>query len=286
MMNYSIIIPHKNIPDLLQRCLDSIPRREDVRIIVVADNSDPDVVDFEDFPGLNDSYVEVYFTKKGKGAGYARNIGLEHAKGKWIIFADADDMFLDNIGDYLDKCKDLGYEAIVFSYIKRLLTGEIYTPISLKTNNPKIVFPNSCIPWGKILKKSMLDRYGIRFQEVQWANDVMFAMQLAKHVDNLFVDQTKVYMQIERENSLCTNVSWQSLYCRIKVILKAYCYLREFPETRDWQQWYMIYWKDLFHMKKLLAIFMIPRVAYSIGIKEAFIDIYERIKKDYPKYFK
>ena len=33
MINYSIIIPHKNIPDLLQRCLDSIPRREDVQII-------------------------------------------------------------------------------------------------------------------------------------------------------------------------------------------------------------------------------------------------------------
>ncbi|KAA6318757.1 hypothetical protein EZS27_031273 [termite gut metagenome] len=27
-INYSIIIPHKNIPDLLRRCLNSIPRRE------------------------------------------------------------------------------------------------------------------------------------------------------------------------------------------------------------------------------------------------------------------
>ena len=39
MINYSIIIPHKNIPNLLQRCLDSIPNREDVQIIVVDDNS-------------------------------------------------------------------------------------------------------------------------------------------------------------------------------------------------------------------------------------------------------
>lgn len=41
MINYSIIIPHKNIPDLLQRCLNSIPRRTDIQIIVVDDNSDP-----------------------------------------------------------------------------------------------------------------------------------------------------------------------------------------------------------------------------------------------------
>jgi cellulose synthase/poly-beta-1,6-N-acetylglucosamine synthase-like glycosyltransferase len=63
MINYSIIIPHKNIPQLLQRCLDSIPRREDVQIIVVDDNSDANKVDFANFPGLNDPYVEVVFVK-------------------------------------------------------------------------------------------------------------------------------------------------------------------------------------------------------------------------------
>ena len=66
---------HKNIPNLLQRCLDSIPNREDVQIIVVDDNSDPNIVDFDKFPGLNRSNVEVIFTKEGKGAGYARNTG-------------------------------------------------------------------------------------------------------------------------------------------------------------------------------------------------------------------
>ena len=29
-LNFSIIIPHYNIPHLLQRCLDSIPRRDDL----------------------------------------------------------------------------------------------------------------------------------------------------------------------------------------------------------------------------------------------------------------
>ena len=62
MINYSIIIPHKNIPNLLQRCLDSIPNREDVQIIVVDDNSDPNIVDFDKFPGLNRSHFEVNFT--------------------------------------------------------------------------------------------------------------------------------------------------------------------------------------------------------------------------------
>ena len=39
---YSFIIPHKNCPNLLQRCVDSIPERDDVQVIVVDDNSDAD----------------------------------------------------------------------------------------------------------------------------------------------------------------------------------------------------------------------------------------------------
>ncbi len=56
---YSIIIPHKNIPLLLQRCLDSIPQREDIQIIVVDDNSSSDIVDFSNFPGRNKVGVEI-----------------------------------------------------------------------------------------------------------------------------------------------------------------------------------------------------------------------------------
>lgn len=47
---YNIIIPHKNTPKLLQRCLDSIPQRDDLHIIIVDDNSDLEKMDFEHFP--------------------------------------------------------------------------------------------------------------------------------------------------------------------------------------------------------------------------------------------
>ena len=40
MFTYSIIVPHKNCVPLLQRCLNSIPQRDDIQIIVVDDVSD------------------------------------------------------------------------------------------------------------------------------------------------------------------------------------------------------------------------------------------------------
>ena len=39
MTNYSIVIPHYNLPALLRRCLGSIPQRDDIQVIVVDDGS-------------------------------------------------------------------------------------------------------------------------------------------------------------------------------------------------------------------------------------------------------
>ena len=66
-INYTIIIPHKDIPDVLQRCLDSIPQSEDAQVIVVDDNSDPENVNFAHFQRLDRTDVERYFTREGKG---------------------------------------------------------------------------------------------------------------------------------------------------------------------------------------------------------------------------
>jgi glycosyltransferase involved in cell wall biosynthesis len=112
MYNYSIIIPHKNIPELLERCLASIPQRDDVQVIVVDDSSDPKIVDFTRFPGRNRPHTEIIFHRSDiggqGGAGYARNCGIEVAKGRWLVFADADDLFHPAISDAFDRYAAVG----------------------------------------------------------------------------------------------------------------------------------------------------------------------------------
>ena len=114
MTNYSIIIPHKDSAELLAYCLSSIPVREDVQVIVVDDNSDPQKVDFEHFPKWEGKHYEYYLTKEGKGAGYARNVGLNHAVGKWILFVDADDYLLPTINSIFDECITSEADIIYF----------------------------------------------------------------------------------------------------------------------------------------------------------------------------
>ncbi len=59
---FSIIIPHHNIPDLLGRCLRSIPERDDIQVIVVDDNSTDADTYLERVPELGRKGVEFVRT--------------------------------------------------------------------------------------------------------------------------------------------------------------------------------------------------------------------------------
>ena len=52
-VHLSIVIPHKNIPELLARCLRSIPERDDIQVIVVDDCSDAANTFSEKYPDLS-----------------------------------------------------------------------------------------------------------------------------------------------------------------------------------------------------------------------------------------
>jgi len=108
---FSIIIPHKDVPELLERCLCSIPHREDIQTIVVDDGSN----DVETVKIVEQSFPWMLFIyeKNSCGPGVARNRGLENANGEWIVFADADDYFVDSFWEHaeeiIDKSADIVY---------------------------------------------------------------------------------------------------------------------------------------------------------------------------------
>lgn len=228
MINYSIIIPHKNIPDLLQRCLDSIPQREDLQVIVVDDNSDPDKVDFANFPGLDRADVECYFTKEGKGAGYARNVGLKYARGKWLLFADADDFFHDGMLGMLDKWKDSDNDIVYFetdsvdSDSMEPVVKRLWISPSLTT---KKEMENNCgwqTPWGKMIRAELVLSHGILFDEIRWSNDVMFSARCSYYAGrNVDICSDMLYCATIRQNSLINEIlSVEHIMCRLDAILR------------------------------------------------------------------
>lgn len=231
-MNYSIIIPHKNIPYLLQRCLNSIPQRKDIEIIIVDDNSNPIIVDFKQFPGNNRINTKLIFTKEGKGAGYARNIGLKHAKGKWIIFADADDYFTENFTQLLNQYINVGADLIYFKprstsyYSTRKESERVKTYQQLFNGEEKFLRYAYITPWGKFIKRSFIKKNQFKFDETRWGNDAYFMTQVATTAKDILITHDYLYVVEEREGSL-TNEKVQTkeeIICRLSIDIRAYQY--------------------------------------------------------------
>lgn len=233
-MTYSVIIPHKNSLDWLQRCVDSIPQREDIQIVIVDDNSDipdPEWVRFRE----KNPRAELFLTKEGGGAGYARNAGLEHACGEWIIFSDADDFFYEGAFDVLDEY--IGKDNDVFFFPcdsrdgKSLEMIEDRRPIlrrSIRNGNLDELRYRSLVPWGKMIRKELIDREKLRFEEVEVSNDVMFSMRLGAAARNPgVIPSDPLYCSTRNEGSLVHKKTVKRIITRIRVARRANDFLHD-----------------------------------------------------------
>lgn len=214
MITYSFIIPHHNTPDLLQRLVDSIPQREDIEIIVVDDNSDEDKKAKRDRPDTTIIYVDK---EHSGGAGRARNIGLNAANGKWLLFADSDDLYNTNFIEVLDDYKDDDIDALFFNidsvdseslkpgknrratYQDKLIRQYEYDG-SEKSANNMLYFGYG--PWRKMLNSSFVKKYGFRFEETAKCNDQLFSLETSYFMKKWKVDPRMVYILTYRVGSL------------------------------------------------------------------------------------
>ena len=200
-INYSVIIPHKNIPNLLKRCLDSIPKQRDVEIIIVDDNSDSSIVDFSHFPGKDRDDVTIIYDKSNNGPGNARNIGLEIAKGKWIIFIDADDFFNYCYKDILTDYKNDNSDIVYFSassvdsdtYINSTRADDFITLINNYFENKaegetKLRYLLAS-PWGKLIKRKLIIENNIYFPNYLICEDVKFSYLIGWYSNIINVDK-------------------------------------------------------------------------------------------------
>ena len=211
--SFSIIIPHKDIPDLLMRCLRSIPVSEDIQVLVVDDNSADADTYLERYSELSRPYLEFVRTTKGGGAGYARNVGLEHAKGKWILFADSDDFFVEDMYDII--CSYVDSEADVIYFKNESVLSD---NISIKANRSSYVnenidqylsdgdeWPiraNMYGPVCKMIKRSLLEKHHIRFDEIKCYEDNYCSLLIGYYAGTIKAVDKVLYVLTSRPDSL------------------------------------------------------------------------------------
>jgi glycosyltransferase involved in cell wall biosynthesis len=89
----TVVIPTKDRWQLLSRSLGSALEQEDVdfEVLVVDDGSTDETL--ERVAELRDPRLRVLRHEHSMGVASARNLGVEHARGRWIAFLDDDDFW-------------------------------------------------------------------------------------------------------------------------------------------------------------------------------------------------
>lgn len=231
---YSIIIPHYNSLELLEKCISTIPDRDDVEIIVVDDCSKLEIADISNCIGSGRSNVTVIKTDKNGGGGKARNVGIKKATGHWLLFADCDDYFTPELMALLDKYKNRndvdivylnsqivhedcrGSESMLFSrYIKNYKKHRFYSE--------KVLRYGMYTPWSRMVSASMVNNHNIQFEEIRTGNDAMFCLNCSKYARNIEVEESIIYNYYRpSDGSFCSQnrFKYDNIVARVELGLR------------------------------------------------------------------
>lgn len=262
-ITYSIIIPHRNCPKLLQRCVDSIPERDDIQIIIVDDNSDVDKK-----PSLRRDGLEIVLLDavNSKGAGRARNVGLEKAKGRWLLFADADDFYADGfitvLDEYKDSCLDILYFNVRSVYSNTLENAKRADGIRSSIEN--ILNNNATLdllkykqhtPWNKMYSSNMVKKHNLLFEEVIQGNDCMFSYMAGFFSKKIVVIPDDLYTYTYTQESITTSkFTRESLVCSLKNQAKQRAFLKYVGHV-DWSYSWMKFYAWMLKRQGLTMTF-------------------------------
>ena len=139
----SVIIPTYNRNEKLLKLLQCLQNQmqDNVEVIVVDDHSDNELkLEFPEWL----KYIRL--EENSGGASVPRNIGLDNAKGKYIVFIDSDDLVSD---DYIQTILNKTKEEWDYCFI----SWKTSTNTIIIKDNP----PNwNCCVWNCIYKKEII----------------------------------------------------------------------------------------------------------------------------------
>lgn len=228
-MNFTVIIPHKNLPLLLERLLKSIPERDDLEIIVVDDHSDKDVVNFDCFPGKCRKNFLLLSNEGERGAGHARNYALPYARGRWVLFADSDDFFYSGFDAFLNDYMNCDADIVYFN--ANSVDTETYAPsdradhvhdffCEYNKNQKKgelIMRHMFTEPWCKMIKRNLIESYSISFDDTTIHEDVKFACMIGLYATAVIIDSRQLYCVTSRLGSLSRTHTHESYLDELRV---------------------------------------------------------------------
>ncbi|MGN0466568.1 MAG: glycosyltransferase [Lachnospiraceae bacterium] len=246
----SIIIPIYNAENYLRKTLNDIISQslKEIEIICVddgsTDNSRKIIKEYQ----KKDSRIQL-ICQKNQYAGVARNNGFLHARGEYILFWDADDRFKKQAAQKMYfQAKKVDADICVcnaqqFDSENRIFSTDVYLRKNMLPNAnvfnkydiPEYIFNwTTNVPWNKMYKKTFIQQYGLKFQNLRQANDTYFTIMaffLAEKIT--YVDEVLISYRINNKESLTGRASEANL-CAYQ------SYMDTFEELRNYEEYELV----------------------------------------------
>lgn len=241
LVKFTVIVPHYRDIEGLKLLMPSIPDRPDIQVIIVDDNSydDASIVTkaIEDYKKSN---VELVFNDPNhRGAGVCRNLALERACGRWLIYSDADDYFTEGAFDVFDSLYDRSEDIIFFPMTgielpsgKKAVRQIIYQlKVEKYIKKPSHMAEvdlryDFMVPWSKMVKKDFVVDNSIMYEDVMYSNDVIFCAKTGYCAKKIAADHRVVYCATRQSDRLASTKSKEAFITRFLVHMRKYEYLK------------------------------------------------------------
>ena len=119
MAEVSMIVPVYQVEKYIAQCIESVLNQtfQDFELILVDDGSkDQSGIICDSYAAKDDRIIVIH--TENRGAAAARNIGLDHASGRYITFLDGDDWIEKDTCSLVRRVKDQSVQMLIFGAVR------------------------------------------------------------------------------------------------------------------------------------------------------------------------
>ena len=240
----SIIVPVYNAQAYIEQCIKSVLTQsfQDMELILVNDGSTDESLEkcrlWE-----NDPRVTILSTEN-QGVSAARNLGLQKASGKWIMFLDSDDFLLDNclenlmamaapdtqevVAAYTDDVPaqvKIMYQTVAADSVCRMSLDYVNNQLLPEFYEVKPLSLSAC--WAKLFLNDVIRKNAIQFHEdLRLSEDTLFHLEYLACIDRVVVSNLPV-LYYRQNTSSVTRVF------NAKHLANRFCFFQILKERGD-----------------------------------------------------
>lgn len=215
-MKVSVIIPVYNVAPYIIQCLDSIYQQtyQNLEVILVNDcgtDNSMEIIEQYLTPEMR-QVTKVVHHEKNRGLSAARNTGIEHATGKYLLFVDSDDSIsLNALSLMINMAEENNLQLVLGEYYKINEEKKKYIQVDLKenliTDNETALNQYANLKWyniacNKLLLTDFVRNNELYFKEGYIFEDELWSFMLATKVERMGVVREALYNYYARPNSI------------------------------------------------------------------------------------